>query len=429
MKPFVKFTWFGLLFVFSAASMAFAVELDDARRNTENTVVKLQIRGFAERDANISETGKTGGLFTLTLPEYLNKDKLLETGGKLKDYLPPKEILAESLGLTGAEAEGEKGVSSVSITDYIDKEKLLETAGKLKEAMPSKDELKDATGLSDVSAFIDDTKNAAQTQIDALQTEANNLISADAWNERLDRYATDVKESEVVTGVKGKFDEIKEPIKDIVQNPQDTVVGRTVKSAAEYPKRLLIKIVIIVVIILVIVGIIKVIIAKITALRNKMAVKAVKYVVGKGVQHVNQKRQAGSAAETAGTPSSEDMQNADSVVNATSAPAAAAKPEELGEQALKYVLGLGVEQLNKKFNLNVQVAGKQTKTDVDAETGPADEVFVSETVATEVKEVVIEQAVTEMTDEAVAKSANANVRKTPTRMLRKQKSRPGKVCP
>lgn len=356
------------------------------------------------------------------MPDALKKDNLLETGAKLKNYLSPKEVLAE-FGLNISEAENPDGASSVSITDYIDKEKLLETAGKLKDSMPSRDELKDASGLSDVTLFIDDTKAAAQAKINDLQTEANNLVSAEVWNERIDRYAADVKESEVVTGVMGKFDEVKEPIKEIVQNPGDTAVGRTVKSAKEYPKRLLIKIIIIVVIILVIVGIIKFIIAKITAFRNKMAVKAVKYVAGRGMEYVGKKRQAKAGVDNPGTD-----EQPDAAANGT-AGATAPKPEELGEQALKYVLGLGVDQLNKRFNLNVQVSEKQPENDIADETEPCTEVVAAETVITEERVEIVTQNIVETDSAAEAVSAGPTVKRTRTRMLRKQKSRSGKICP
>lgn len=423
MKLLVKLTLSLVLLSFCFGSAAFAVELDAAKKNHKNIAGKIKIKGAGGTEAVAPETTGTGGLFSLTLPDALKKDNLLETGAKLKNYLPPKEVLAE-FGLNVSGAESPDGASSVSITDYIDKEKLLETAGKLKDSMPSRDELKDAAGLSDVTLFIDDTKTAAQAKIDELQTEANNLVSAEVWNERIDRYAADVKESEVVTGVMGKFDEVKEPIKEMVQNPGDTAVGRTVKSAKEYPKRLLIKIIIIVVIILVIVGIIKFIIAKITAFRNKMAVKAVKYVAGRGMEYVGKKRQAKAGADNPDTDGQPDAAAANETAGAT-----ASKPEELGEQALKYVLGLGVDQLNKRFNLNVQVSEKSSENDIVDEAEPCTEVVAAETVITEERVEIATQNIVETDPAAEAVSVGPTVKRTRTRMLRKQKSRPGKICP
>lgn len=252
---------------------------------------------YAETEP-VAETDNTREFlgYKVSVPDFLSKENLKDKGEKLKQYYDNALDFADGAGvdirskIDDAKSTATDFISADSWNQRIDRyaqdAKNLEIVN---DALNKYEQAKESAANAEVSI---------RSNIDNAKDTANDLLSAESWSQRLDGYADDIKNHEIVVDALDKYEKVKEPVVTIVTDPMNSAVVQKAKEIKNLPKSLIIKIVIIVVIILVIIGIIKAIINKINEMRNKLLVKAGKFVLKKGVEHVKNRQAAKAAAMT-----------------------------------------------------------------------------------------------------------------------------------
>lgn len=185
--------------------------------------------------------------YSITVPESLNKANLLNSGRQLLKYFPYRDDIVNFADST-----------NLKIRSHID----------------------------EIQAIADDLF----TKTDALQTTASELLSKEHWAATLDGLSVDVKNHEIVTDAITKYENIKEPVITIINNPMEAPGVKQVKELSSFPAKLKKKLVIGIVIIVVILIIVKIIINKVSQIRGKMVYKAARFAARQGIAHINKRR-------------------------------------------------------------------------------------------------------------------------------------------